>query len=570
MIDARVVLAELATTEGTAHVLKSPRVADAFALAQRAYGDDRHWTGISLMDHALGTLRLLLTLEPDEDTVVACLLRYVPATTRATLVDVEDRFGGSVRAMVASSHLLVELGARPRRFSIDALRLMMLRLCDDHRALLIFLCGRTVALDSLSLLPVADRKRVARDALRLYSPLAASTGVYALKHLIETKAFPVAYPDDAERIAAQQQEVHERFGGFLPAATASLAETLRTQGVACRVEAREKQPFSIFTKMNSKGVSRLTAVHDLFALRVIVQKEEECYLVLGLLHRIAHPIPNRFKDYIAFPKPNGYQSLHTTLKGLPGSPPEMFTEVQIRTEKMHAEAQFGIAAHWNYKKGGTAEHALQRFHLQKAANAQQPFGGGEPFVDHIFVLTPKGDVVELPEGATPLDFAFQVHTDIGLAFRAARVNGSIVPLTHVLENGDVVDIIKSSQPQPSPRWLKLLKTASARSRLKRYLQERKQHLGIAESPPMPPPSLPRSRPAKRIAAKTRLSQFRAVGTGVDVPLPLKSAQCCKPERHRSDSVLGVITRDGVIRVHRASCKLTRGVNPERRVKVEWM
>lgn len=549
-------------------VVMGKRVTDAYALAQRAYEQHMHWTGVPYIEQALRALKLLLKFSPDEDAVIACLLKYIPDTKKVSLIEVGDRFGKNVRQIVADAKLLSEISLRPRRMSSDALRLMMIRVSDDHRALLVFLCGRTVALESLPLMPLPERRRIAQDALRLLSPLAASVGVYALKHIIEAMAFPVAYPNDAERITSQQMQVHGHHGAFLAPAAEQLTETLKKHGIACRVEAREKQPYSIFNKMNSKGVSQLTSVYDLFALRVIVESDDDCYVALGLLHRIAHPVPNRFKDYIAFPKPNGYQSLHTTLASFPGVPSGVFVEVQIRTARMHEEAEFGIAAHWNYKQGGTPEHALRRFQLLKSADQRESSGDvASGFIDHMYVLTPKGDIIELPEGATPLDFAFQVHTDIGLAFRAARVNGAVVPLTHTLENGDVVEIIKSAKPQPSPRWIKLLKTASARSRLKRYLADRQEQAGVVPEEPKLAPK----RPAKGAVAKRAKSGplFRAVNTGVDVPLPLKAAQCCKPKQGEGHGLMGITARSGIIRVHRENCKLIKNVDPKRTVAVEW-
>lgn len=552
-------------------ILTQPRVGDALQVAKDLYQDIDHWSGIPLLVHCLKTLRVLLPLSPDEDTVIACLLHHAVETHRVTLLDIEERFGPDVRSMVGSLHLLHQLLDRRGAFSAEALRLMIIRLSDDHRSLLIFLSSRVAAMDAIGALPVRERRATAREALRVLAPIAALLGVYAIKHEIERQAFPMAYPDDAERIASQLTGVHAQYGSFLAQAGTVLAEMLETHNVPCTVEMREKQPFSIFTKMNNKGLSQLTAVHDLFAFRVIVQKEEDCYLALGLLHRIAHPVPNRFKDYISFPKPNGYRSLHTTLTGLPNVPPGVFCEVQIRTEEMHREAEYGIAAHWNYKQGGSATQALQRFELLKAAERQEE-GEGRTFVDHIFVLTPRGDVIELPEGATPLDFAFQVHTDIGLAFRAARVNGVIVPLSYTLENGDMVEVLRSNNPRPSPRWLKLLRTASARSRLKRYfekLQTTDATPPIAKVPP--PPAPPRRRAARPPRASPPTSwKFRVIGEGTDLRMPLQPAKCCSPDRDATHGAFtGVVARDGVLRVHRANCKLLRQVNPERTVRVVW-
>lgn len=547
-------------------VLRGKRVEKAFALAAELYADGRHWSGVPVLEHCCSVLRTLLPLKPDEDAVIACILHHAVDAKQMTLLELEERFGSSVRAIVAGEYLLYQLLSRPRRISLHALRRMMVRASDDVRALIVFLCDRVVALDHSDKLSESERRIAARVALKVLAPMAASLGVYLLKHQLEGKAFPLAYPSDAERIVEQQQSVQERFQNFLPQLAEAVEHSLREHGVAATVEYREKQPYSAFTKMSRKGVLKLTAVYDLFALRVIVTKEEDCYVALGVLHRFSHPVSHRFKDYIAFPKPNGYRSLHTTLTGLPKAPPEVFVEVQIRTHAMHEEAEFGIAAHWNYKEGGSTEHALQRFRLMQQMDKNEDLFGESTGreTDSIFVLTPKGDVIELPEGATPLDFAFQVHTDIGLAYRAARVNGGVVALNHTLENGDVVEVLRASNPQPSPRWMKLLRTASARSRLRRYLQEREGQPAEIETATV-------AAPARRPAKKKREAKplfLRSAGRGIDVQLPLQPAQCCKPEKHPGADVLGIVGR-GVVRVHTASCKHARTANPERRVHVLW-
>ena len=547
-------------------VLRAKRVEEAFALATAWYGDALHWSGVPVLEHCCAVLHTLLPLKPDDDAVIACLLHHAVDAKHVTLLELEERFGTSVRAIVAGEYLLYQLLSRPRRMSLHSLRRMMVRASDDVRALIIFLCDRVVALGHVDRLSESERRIAARVALKVLAPMAASLGVYLLKHQLEAQAFPLAYPSDAERIVEQQRAVQERFRNFLPQAAKAVAKALEQHGVRATVEYREKQPYSAFTKMSRKGVLKLTSVYDLFALRVIVEREEDCYVALGVLHRFSHPVSHRFKDYIAFPKPNGYRSLHTTLTGLPKAPPEVFVEVQIRTATMHEEAEFGIAAHWNYKEGGSTEHALQRFRLmQQVEKSDDLFGenmGRD--VDSIFVLTPKGDVIELPEGATPLDFAFQVHTDIGLAYRAARVNGGVVALNHTLENGDIVEVLRASNPHPSPRWMKLLRTASARSRLRRYLQERDG--AEPEAAPVTPHVQPR-RPATR-KREARPLFLRSAGKGIDVQLPLQPAQCCKPERHPGADVIGIVGR-GVVRVHAAACKHARTANPERRIHVHW-
>ncbi|MBI5155874.1 bifunctional (p)ppGpp synthetase/guanosine-3',5'-bis(diphosphate) 3'-pyrophosphohydrolase, partial [Candidatus Peregrinibacteria bacterium] len=443
---------------------------------------------------------------------------------------------------------------------------------------------------------------------------------------LESFSFPVAYPTDAVRIREQLEELKERCGDFLPEAAKELVSFLRDEGVDARIEGRQKQDYSIFRKMGEKSITHIDDLYDLFALRVIVPSDTACYQVLGLLHRIGHPVPNRFKDYIAFPKPNGYQSLHTTLAHLPGVPDGIFIEVQIRTEAMHRESEYGIAAHWSYKEGGHALLAARRAQLQKALSLQptaERRSATTP-ADHIFVLTPKGDVIELPERSTPLDFAFQVHSNLGLAFKAARVNGMIVPMRYELENGDVVDILRHSDPKPSPQWLTLLRTAPARTRLRRFLAERDRprfiDLGRASLnrelkshglPPLDPDlSILKVFDGKKLSLAEREDILMMLGQGSmktsgvfthidavrhtassplqkkkqqivrpgslplrlesDIRMPVRFAQCCKPDEGKRAPLIGVVNRGGEVRVHRSDCRMTKNVNPERRMRVRWI
>lgn len=611
----------LGDTEHGSRVLEDQRVQEAFDLAVALYGDKMHWSGLSCTDHVLAVLEVLLSFEPDEDAVIACLLQHVLSAKVATLDELKDRFGADVRSIVSGVHLLAHVTLRNKRMTLENLRLMFLRVSDDVRVVLIVLCKQRALLDHLELLPEDERRRLCRDVLQLFAPVAARLGIYTLKHQLEGKAFPVAYPTDAERIHQQMGDIHRVNGRFLDETAKTLRTFLNGEGVKAEVEVREKQPYSIFRKMKQKSVTHVEELYDLFALRVVVESDIACYQVLGLLHRIGHPVAHRFKDYIAFPKPNGYQSLHTTLAHLPGAPDWVFVEVQVRTLAMHREAEYGIAAHWSYKEGGEGGEMVRRAQLQRVLTQQSPETSGEgALMDHIFVLTPRGDVVELPEGATPLDFAFHVHTDLGISFRAAKVNGSIVPLTYQLENGDIVEVAKHREPQPSQRWLSLLRTASAKSRLKRYLAAQERPLYLAKGreafnhelarrglPQLDPdlsvlrrvdgnvldqiareellvkvgqgslrPSalvlmaeeLPHPPKAKKKASAGKAAP-QAAGPRIvsEIPMPVRLAKCCKPQP-ADKQIVGMVNR-GRINVHRASCKMIRASNPERRVKVRW-
>jgi GTP pyrophosphokinase len=603
--------------------VKSSKTEKVFAMAQAAYGDRMHYSGVSYMDHAVGVLRILLPFEPDEETIAACLLQHVLRLKVMTVSTLEMDFGSAVRTLVSSLHLLSHVTTQGRRSSVDDLRLMLVSMSDDARMLPIILAERTFVLEQCPDLPLAERKRICRDVLGLFAPVAARLGIHAFKQRLEGLAFPVLYPSDALRIGEQLGALREKYGNFLPEAAAALQRTIRDQRMEARVEGRDKLSFSVFTKMKAKGVSSIEQIPDLFALRVIVPSVADCYQVLGLIHHLGRPVGNRFKDYIAFPKPNGYQSLHTTMARFPGIPEGVFVEVQIRTEQMHREAEYGIAAHWSYKEGGIAERAMERVKIQQALTSQELLTTDQDeLVDHIYVLTPKGDVVELPEGATPLDFAFQVHTALGISFRAARVNGKIVSIEDPLENGDVVEILTHSRPRPSAEWLQQLKMSSSKSRLRHYLAETHRDELIARGreminaelkgrglPPLDPDlKLFRTFSGKQLDLEERENILAKVGQGSDrisavlsrvnalpkpkmtlvkkilprlqrkdalleieggVQMPMKFAKCCKPQEKKGDAIIGVITRSGDVMVHLQKCKQLKRGNPERRIGVKW-
>lgn len=614
-------LAERATRMPASDLERLRRV---FQEAVDLYGQQTHWTGEKLITHCMGVLTMFLSFEPDDEAVIACLLHHVLDTKLWSLDELEKRYGASVRSIVSGVHLLSHVTMKNRRMSLENLRLMFLRVSDDIRIVLLILCDHTYKMEHVDMLPPEARRTICRDALQLFAPVAARLGIYSLKHHLETRAFPMMYPVDSARISEQLAQLHERHGAFLEQASKMLKQFLKEGGVEARVEGREKQPYSIFQKMKGKSVTHVEDVYDLFALRVIVKDEAECYQTLGLLHRIGHPVMGRFKDYIAFPKPNGYQSLHTTLVRLPGVPDNVFIEVQIRTEGMHREADLGIAAHWSYKEGGSAELIMRKNKLHQALSFQQPLEDrvSQSFADHIFALTPNGDIIELPEGSTPLDFAFTVHSMIGLCFKAARVNGVIVPLSYQLENGDIVEILKHREPHPSPNWLYLLKTSAAKSRLKRYLvaQDRPNYVMMGKEalnaelarqhlPSLDPDlSLLREVDGVHLNQSEREDQLMKIGQGAmtafsflshidalkgvlpqqseqktviasetaiakvdgNIPMPVRFARCCKPDEGKRSAIVGVIGRNGEVRVHRTGCKMTRAVNPERRIGVRWV
>ena len=585
-----------------------------------------HRSGSSLIQHVLSVLDVLMVFRPDEDGIIACILHHYLDTDGADLGDLEEDFGPRVRSIVSGVHLLTHVSTQTSKRSIEDLRLMMLTVSSEIQTILITLCDRCQLLEMARSLSPTTKRSIAYDVLNLYAPVAARLGMYGLKHRLEGQAFPILYQNDAERIFEQLSRHHREHGAFLDGAAIALQKELEESGIKADVQTRQKQPYSTFRNLQEKSISHIEDIYDLFAIRVIVENPETCYQALGILHRLAQPIGHRFKDYISFPKPNGYQSLHSTVINMPGAPPQTFVEVQIRTKAMHSEAEFGIASHWMYKQKSSTEQALQNIELSQVLKRQQTIesdGLDQSFTDQIFVLTPKGDVIELPEGSTPLDFAFTVHTQLGLSVRSARVNQSMVPLHYELQNGDVVEILKQKNPNPSPQWLNILKMSSARSKLKRYLyaqdrdyyivegkrilneelskrtvplltsdlavlrsingqtlsmHEREEILmKIGQQSEKPAPLLQKldvlkqeiQPPTKKRTNNPPIQEEKHIILEGNIPLPTRFAKCCNPTKGNQSSVIGLINRQGKVMIHRADCRMIQNANRDRLIGAYW-
>lgn len=612
------------------------RIERALLKAQEIYGDKTLdlLPTVTLYEHAVWTTQFLAEFCLDEDAIVACILQHALKMPDVSITEIGKDFGRPVRDMVSRVHLLSHLYTTDWRKSVDDMKIMLVSVADDVRVLLIALSVACVLMQQLSKVRPEYRMRLCRQSLQLFAPVAARLGIYALKYRLERTAFPECYPTDAQHIEAQMKLLHLEHGQFLNRTAGAVRDFLKKEGINAEVMAREKQAYSIFQKMNVKSVSALEKITDLFAVRVVVPEETDCYQALGLLHQLGTPISHRFKDYISFPKPNGYKSLHTSLIGLPHAPDDVMIEIQIRTRDMHREAEYGVAAHWTYKElGKKVMQGARQLQLSDVLLKQQSVGldkgkGGEnmTLVDHIYVLTPRGDIIELPEGGTPLDFAFVLHTDLGLKYKAARVNGSIVPISYKLENGDVIEILTHKYPRPTLQWLEELATPSARSKLKAYFfaHNRPQfllkgrdmvnaELKLRGQAPLDSEySILDTFDSKKLSPKGREDLLVKVGMGSvrtssvlrhvlmtklalrprqpknvtkivakkdavamegEAPdMPHRFAKCCSPEKAdpRPERIVGIVTRNGFITVHKNDCRSVKAANPERKLKMHWV
>ncbi|MBP9850475.1 MAG: bifunctional (p)ppGpp synthetase/guanosine-3',5'-bis(diphosphate) 3'-pyrophosphohydrolase [Candidatus Peribacteraceae bacterium] len=609
------------------------RLAKALSYAFMLYGDRTMdlLPQITFYDHAVRTAQLLAEFCPDEDAIIAAILQHALKVPEASIAEIGKEFGRPVRDIVSRIHLLSHLYTTDWRKSVDDMKIMLVSVADDIRVLLTALSVACVLMEQLEHVKSEYRMRLCRQSLQLFAPVAARLGIYALKYRLEKSAFPECYPTDAQHIGLQIKRLHTEHGQFLERSAERLKTFLHEQGIEAQVMARQKQSYSIFQKMHSKSVTALEKITDLFAIRVVVKTVPDCYQTLGLIHQLATPISHRFKDYISFPKPNGYQSLHTCLIGLPEAPDDVMIEVQIRTADMHREAEYGIAAHWMYKEHGRNRvmNSVKQMELSDVLLKQQSVSGdaqageGMTLVDHIYVLTPRGDIIELPDGGTPLDFAFTLHTDLGLKYKAARVNGGIVPISYKLENGDVIEILTNKHPRPTLQWLEELVTPSGRSKLKAYFfshnrsqfltkgkdavnaelkirgqlpldtelsavahyegktitqKEREDLLvkvgmgsvrtsSILRHIPQRSAQTMKSRTAKATAAK----KDRVGIEGHALTMPYRFAKCCSPDQSdpKPERIMGIVTRNGVVNVHRSGCRMVKASDPERKLKMFW-
>lgn len=544
-------------------------VREAYELARHMY-EGRKYTDVEpLLIHAEKIARLLLHFHPDTRTIISALLQY--AETKEQYQMIEHRFGKKVIHTISSLSVLERGSGRSVTYSTTYVQKMALALSEDIRVILIWLHNCWHQLQHRVTSDPKRQRAIAREVLDVFAPLAARLGVYSLKYTLETLAFSILYPGEAADIDEGLKKLRKQQGSFLRENTRVLRRLFLQEGKKVEILAREKHPYSIFRKMQQKGVSIMTDLHDLFGLRIIVENEEECYSTLGIIHRTYRPIIHRVKDYIAFPKPNGYRSIHTTVLGLHEHEAALPVEIQIRTREMNEQAEYGIAAHWNYKSGGKEEASqnhIWKERMQAIAKLSTLAGGNEEALsdilsDRIYVLTPKGDPIELPKGATPLDFAFRVHTDVGLCFRSAKVNGTIAKIDQHLENGDMIEILKQKEPRPSHQWLQIVRTHEARSKLRGFFR-------IVQSPPVAPDT--RSAEQKHwrksslpLKVKVGASLENLIILDTDATLPHRFAKCCNAKDGVSAHapIVGFITRTGIVNIHRRSCRMLQDANPER-------
>jgi guanosine-3',5'-bis(diphosphate) 3'-pyrophosphohydrolase len=475
---------------------KIPLVKEAYEFAAKAHLGQVRKTGGPYLEHPVSVAMILAELHLDAETLAAALLHDVPEDCGISLDEIGAKFGLPVVKLVDGVTKLNKLANRARtgeaqsKAQAENLRKMLLATAEDLRVVLIKLADRLHNMRTLGVLPAEKRRAIAQETLEIYAPLAHRLGMREAKWQLEDLAFrylkPRVYHQIARLVAGKRAERE----GFINEISQMLSQELDKAGIKAKVYGRPKHIYSIYQKMSKYDAQgkKFGDIHDLFALRLLVDSVSDCYKALGVIHNLWHPIPEEFDDFIANPKDNGYQALHTTVM-CQGTTP---LEIQIRTHDMHRVNEYGVAAHWLYKEGKAGEKFKDEIAWLRQLGDWREELDSEEFlesvktdvlVDRVFVYTPKGEIKELPRGATPLDFAFRIHTDLGYRCIGAKVNGRLEPLNYALKNGDVVEIMASKVDKgPSLDWLNLelgyVKTSHARSKIKQWFakQERSQSI----------------------------------------------------------------------------------------------
>ena len=595
------------------------RIKAAYAYADRAHATQKRMSGEPYITHPLAVAGAVVEWRMDADAICAALLHDVLEDTGATKRELAEQFGKEVAELVDGLSKLDKMEfASYQEAQAENFRKMLMAMARDLRVVLIKLADRQHNLQTMSAMRADKRARIARETLEIYAPIALRLGLNKLYRELQDICFQLIYPHRAAVLAKALKAARGNRSELLSRILDGIEGKLDSAGLRADVFGREKSLYSIFRKMKDKQLS-FSQVLDIYGFRVVVDNVPTCYLALGALHSLYKPVPGKFKDYIAIPKANGYQSLHTTLIGPYGTP----VEIQIRTREMHNVAQEGVAAHWLYKDSEESGADLQvKTHkwlqslLEMQGNDSAEFFENvkiDLFPDEVYVFTPKGKIMAMPRGATVVDFAYAVHTDVGHHCSAARINHELAPLRSELRNGDLVEIITSPQAAPNPVWLTYVKTGRARSKIRHFLRtvqneesarlgERllRQELLSLGVVPISIPTDAWDQLVKSGGQKSMEDVYTDIGLGKRLPsvvarrllarenltaespsnmtlaihgtegMAIQLAKCCQPIP--GDPIIGSIRKGSGLVIHTHDCpaiRKSRTAEPQKWIDVEW-
>ncbi|MBZ4686112.1 MAG: pyrophosphokinase [Desulfomicrobiaceae bacterium] len=599
----------------------------AYVFSAAAHAGQMRLSGEPYLSHPLEVASILADLKLDAVTIAAGLLHDTVEDSGVTVDRIAEEFGPETALIVDGVTKIGKMHFESReQAQAENIRKMILAMAEDIRVILVKLADRLHNIRTLGFQREERKKAIAQETLTIYAPLANRLGLYRIKVQLEDESLRYLRPDVYQQILEGIHNYRGKGEEYIKKVCSIIENTIQENDIPGRVKGRIKHIYSIFHKMEHRGLT-LDQIFDIIAFRVIVNTVKDCYTVLGLVHSIWKPIPGKFKDYISMPKANMYQSLHTTVVGPEGER----IEIQIRTEEMHRLAEFGVAAHWLYKEGGQVQDADRFSWLRQILDWQGDLKDSRDFLstlrldlfqDEVYVFTPKGQVKELPEGATPVDFAYAIHTEVGHHCAGAKVNGRIVPLNTPLKNGDTVEILTDPSRHPSRDWLQFVKSARARSRIKQWIntEERARSIALAKellekegrrmgvnfaralkngdlepvarefslktvedllsavgyaritprqvlSKLLPKEVLEAERKAQERPAPSPKKATEGVAIkGVDDVL-VRFAQCCTPVP--GDPIIGYISRGRGVTIHSQDCPNVANMEPERLLDVRW-
>ncbi|WP_116091000.1 RelA/SpoT family protein [Sphingomonas crusticola] len=452
----------------------------AYVFSMAAHGSQKRANGDPYFSHPIEVAGILTDLHLDDETIATAILHDTVEDTLATPEQIEKSFGPSVARLVDGVTKLSKIEAQSdNERAAENLRKFLLAMSDDIRVLLVKLADRLHNMRTLKFIPSEEkRRRIARETMDIYAPLAERIGMYEFMKEMQTLAFAELEPEAYDSITKRLEQLKQGGGDQVARIASGIRLLLAQKGIKAEVEGREKHPYSIWRKMTERHIS-FEQLSDVMAFRVLVDETEQCYRALGLLHERWPMVPGRFKDYISTPKRNGYRSLHTAVM----HHERVRIEIQIRTQKMHAEAEFGVAAHWAYKAGGMIQPDVNSRWIRDLVEILDHAASPEELLEHtrmamyqdrIFAFTPQGELIQLPKGATPVDFAYAVHTDLGDQTVGAKINGRVVPLRTQIMNGDQVQILRSKAQEPQAAWMGFAATGKARAKIRRFVRQ-KEH-----------------------------------------------------------------------------------------------
>jgi len=461
----------------------------AYVFAMKAHGSQTRASGDPYFSHPLEVAGILTSYKLDADTIVTALLHDTIEDTEVSHDDISEQFGPNVARLVDGVTKLTRIEFQSDQAKqAENFRKFVLAMSEDIRVLLVKLADRLHNMRTLHFIKNPDKRlRIAAETMDIYAPLAERIGMQEMKQELEDLSFAEINPDARQSILKRLNFLRSKGGDLVDRIILELGRVLSENGIEAEISGREKSPFSVWKKMQKNDVG-FEQLSDIMAFRIIVADVDTCYQTLGIAHSAYPVVPGRFKDYLSTPKPNGYRSLHTGVFG----PERQRIELQIRTEEMHQIAEHGVAAHWNYKQGGPTAEGPQYRWLRELLDILEQASGPEEFLEHtklemfqdqVFCFTPRGDLINLPHGATPVDFAYAVHSEVGDRCVGAKINGRMMPLRTQLRNGDQVEVITSKAQTPSPTWERFVVTGKARSRIRRFvrLQERDEYEKLGRS-----------------------------------------------------------------------------------------